>query len=195
MLGLFGVICAINVPNLLFRLAPTFNFDSKTNTSTIIEQECKSTKMILLVRNTVASLFRILLPVSLQFIFSFLLISNIFRVSRSVSVSRTLKREYRFAKIIVWLSLLLLMTETPLLIATLYFTVLSVNPSFPLDARTSHSLGIATLVYFCALTLSLYMFGSLFYVNLFVNKVFQNEIKLIIGFQGKSHKKICFKFF
>jgi hypothetical protein len=171
-LGLFAFICVINVPNLFFRL-------SITNSSSNIQ--CDSTPLINQLRNMVISIFRILLPLVLQIIFSSLLIYQLFKVRRSVMMNQSMEKEYRFARIILWLNLMFVITETPFLLTTFYFSVLGEIPLYPIDANASNALALMTVVYYASLVFSLYLFGSLFFVNLFTNKIFQKEIKIIFG--------------
>jgi len=177
-LGLFAFICVINVPNLFFRLSIT---NSSLTSSSYIQ--CDSTPLINQIRNTVISIFRIVLPLVLQVIFSILLIYKFFKVRRSVAPNQLIDKEYRFVRIILWLNLMFIITETPLLITTLYFTLKKEIPSYPIDANASYSIAIMTLVYYVTLVFSLYLFGSIFFVNLFTNNMFKTEIRRIIAFK------------
>jgi hypothetical protein len=171
-LGLFALICVINVPNIFFRL-------SFTNSSSTTEPkiQCGSTPLINLLRNMFISIFRILLPLVLQIVFSTLLIYKLFKVRRSVMANQSMDKEYRFARIILWLNLMFVITETPFLLTTFYFSLLGEIPVYPIDANASNALALMTVVYYGSLVFSLYLFGSLFFVNLFTNKIFQKEIK------------------
>jgi hypothetical protein len=72
-----------------------------------------------------------------------------------------------------------IITETPLLLTTFYFSLHREIPTYPIDANTTYSIAIMTLIYYFSLVFSLYLFGSIFFVNLFVNKIFQKEIQSI----------------
>jgi hypothetical protein len=69
--------------------------------------------------------------------------------------------------------LVYIITETPSLMMTFYFSVLGEIPSIKLAKMT--------VVYNASVLLSVYLFGSLFFVNIFSNKLFQKEIKIIFG--------------
>jgi hypothetical protein len=168
--GLFAFFCIINVPNLFFRLSIT------KSTSKI---QCDSTSLINQIRNMIISIFRIVLPLVLQIIFSILLIYKFFKVRRSVVRNQVMQKEYRFARIILWLNLMFIITEVPYLLTTIYFSILKVTPSYPIDANTSYTIAIMTLVHYVSLVFSLYLFGSIFFVNLFTNHLFQKEILTI----------------
>jgi len=175
-LGLFGFICLINVPNLFFRLSLADS--SSTSTPKV---QCDSTPLINQIRNIVISVFRIVLPLVLQILFSTLLIYKLFKVRRSVMMNQSMEKEYRFARVILWLNLMYIITETPLLLTTFYFSLLGEIPTYPIAAKTSNTLVIMTVVYNASVLLSVYLFGSLFFVNIFTNKIFQNEIKILFG--------------
>jgi hypothetical protein len=173
-LGLFAFFCIINVPNLFFRL-------SITNSSSFTPKvQCDSTPLINQIRNMIISIFRIVLPLVVQIIFSALLIYKLFKAKRVVMTNQSMQKEYRFARIILWLNLMFIITEAPFLLTTLYFSILKLIPTYPIDTNASDMIAIMTLVYYVSLTFSMYLFGSLFFVNLFTNKVFQREIFAMI---------------
>jgi len=125
--------------------------------------------------------FRIILPLTLQIIFSALLIYKLFKTRESVSAGsdRNMKKEYRFARIIIWLNICFIITQTPLMIAIIYFSVLGVRTVYPISETATNSLAISSLIFFIANVFSSYMFGSLFFINLFTNRIFKKEIRLI----------------
>jgi hypothetical protein len=175
-LGLFAFICVINVPNLFFRL-------SITNSSSSSYIQCDSTPLINQIRNTVISIFRIVLPLVLQVIFSILLIYKFFKARRTVITNQGMKKEYRFARIILWLNLMFIITETPYLLTTIYFALLKEIPSYPIDANTPYTIAIMTLALYVSIVFSLYLFGSIFFVNLFTNKIFKREVLKIFRYR------------
>jgi hypothetical protein len=109
------------------------------------------------------------------------LANKLFKAKRVVMTNQSMQKEYRFARIILWLNLMFIITEAPLMVTTFYFSLLKVIPTYPIDTSASNVIAIMTLVYFVTLVFSLYLFGSIFFVNLFVNKVFQREIFAMIG--------------
>ncbi len=167
------IICFINVPNLFFKIS----LDEQSNV------KCDSTPLINQIRNMIISIFRIILPIIFQIVFSSLLIYKLFKVRRNVNRNQSMEKEYKFARIILWLNLMFLITETPYLLTTLYFGLLGIVPKYPLDENTSYSLAIATLVFYLTLCFSLYLFGSIFFVNLLTNSLFKKEIKTIFGYR------------
>jgi flagellar biosynthesis protein FlhB len=87
-LGLFFIFCAINVPNLFFRISLDENSNLK----------CDSTPLINQIRNMIISLFRVILPIIFQIVFSALLIYKLFKVSRSVNRNQLTEKEYCVAR-------------------------------------------------------------------------------------------------
>jgi hypothetical protein len=180
LLTLFVTTLVINSPNFLLSLANVSAFDSQTN-QTQVSIVCTATSSILLTRNMIVIVFRIVLPLILQIIFSVLLIYKLFKTRESVAagIDRNMKKEYRFARIIIWLNICFIITQTPFMIATIYFSVLGVRAVYPISETASNSLAISSLVFFMTNVFSSYMFGSLFFVNLLTNRIFKNEVRLI----------------
>jgi len=173
MLGLFSVICLINVPNLFFRLS----LNAKSNL------ECMSTPLVFALRNLSAIFFRTVLPIILQIVFSSLLIYKLFKVRRSVVTNQSMVKEYKFARIILWLNLMIIITETPFLLMTVYISVFNVKPTVRLDKDSSSDFALTMVIYFVTQIFAMYMFGSLFFVNLFTNHLFRKEIRKMFSFK------------
>ena len=174
--GLLVLFCFVNVPNLYFSVST----DGKSNS------KCISTPLINQIRNLLIAILRIIVPTILQTIFSALIVYKLFKWKRGSSLNRidpAIEKEHRFSRVILWLNLMFIITELPFLITTLYFSVLGLVPTYPLDMNTPNDLAIWTLAYYVTLVFGLYLFGSLFFVNLLTNKLFQKEIKIILGFR------------
>jgi hypothetical protein len=155
--GLFVVMCIVNLPSIFFRLNSN--------------DECVATNLIVLMRNIFILLFRTFLPILFQKVFSALLIYKLFKVSRSVNRNQLTEKEYKSAKKIVWLVAIYLITETPYLLMTIYKRCIR-------HKRCIRAFAYQTLAYYCSLIFGSHLFGSLlFFVNLFTNKLFQREIK------------------
>jgi hypothetical protein len=181
-MGLFSVICLINVPNLFFRLSLNAKSD----------MECASTPLLVPIRNLTTIFFRTVLPIILQIVFSCLLLHKLFKVKRSVLTNQSsMVKEYKLARIILWLNLIFIITETPFLLMTTYISVSNVMPVVRLDADTSRDLALTMVIYFATLIFSMYMFGSLFFVNLFTNHLFRKEIRKMFGWRGSRVDADC----
>lgn len=185
-LALFVFICVINLPNFFFGLTNEYIIDIKTN-KTQVKIVCTATSSILLIRNMIVIAFRIVLPLILQMVFSVLLIYKLFktRVSVAASIDRDMKKEYRFARLIIWLNICFIITQTPLMISTIYFSVLGIRTVYPLSETASNSLAISSFVLFLTNILGGYLFGSLFFINLSTNRIFKKEIRLIFTYQRR----------
>jgi hypothetical protein len=181
-LGLLSVICLINVPNFFFRLS--------LNTKS--DLECMSTPLLFAIRNLTTIFFRTVLPISLQIVFSCLLLHKLFKVRRSVVTNHSsMIKEYKFARIILWLNLIFIITETPFLLMTVYISVFNVMPVARLNADSSRDLAITMVIYYATLICSMYMFGSLFFVNLFTNNLFRKEIRKMFGLRKSRVDSDC----
>ena len=132
-LGLFGILLVINIPNLLltlsslslYLLSSLTLYDPKSN-QTQVNVLCTATSSIIVLRNVAVIIFRIVLPLLLQMILSIRLIHKLFKTRKAVALvnlNRNMKKEQRFARIIVWLNVCFIITETPLMIATIYFGI------------------------------------------------------------------------
>jgi hypothetical protein len=179
-LALFVIILIINSPNFFLSLTFVPTYDSQTN-QTQVSLVCTATSSILLIRNMIVIVFRIVLLLVLQMVFSVLLIYKLFKTKRLViaGTDRDMKKEYRFARIIIWLNICFIVTQTPFMISTLYSSVLGIRTVYPLGETTSNSLALSSLLFFITNVLGGYLFGSLFFVNLFTNRIFKKEIRLI----------------
>jgi len=170
---LFAFISLVNIPNLFSYIV----LDADSNMT------CESSYFINLVRNLVVCVFRVILPTLLQAIFSVLLIFRFFKVRRTVVTNSngSMKKDYRFARIILWLNLIYFITEIPYCLTTLYFGIIGKTPTYPILANTSNELAVMSLVFYLSVVFGSYLFGSLFFVNFFTNKLFQREIRLMFG--------------
>ena len=176
-LVLFAILAILNVPNLFYKLVTITKYDYVTN-RTIEDKLCTSSDSLVFIRNLEITLFRIIIPIILQIIFSIILIYKLIKSARDVN--RSLKQEYRFAFIIVILNVLFIITEFPLMVTTLYLGVIGETPTYPMDTNISRNLAVVTLAFYITLTISTYMFLSLFFVNISFNKLYQKEIRNII---------------
>jgi hypothetical protein len=112
-IDILGSICI----HLLFKLSIT------NSSSPMLKIQCDSTPVINQIRNMIISIFRFVLPLASQIIISSLLIYKLFEIRRSVAPNQLMDKEYRFARIILWLNLMFIITELPLLITTFYFSL------------------------------------------------------------------------
>lgn len=171
LLALTAFICGINVPNLFLQVS--FDSDSKL--------QCMSSPTIYFIRNVLHSLFRVILPIILQIIFSSFLIYKLFKVRQNFNSNRDIKKDIKFARNILWLNLMFIITETPLMMTTIYFGAKGATPVYPVAFGSSHEIAVMNAVYFSTVALGSYLFWSIGLVNLFTNKLFKKEINTIVN--------------
>lgn len=182
LLNVFAFIALINVPNAFFRLK------TRNETKDTICSAPNST--IILIRNLEIGIFRVLLPLTLQIILSFLLIKKLFAIKRRVNPLGEMEREHKFTKIIVYLNVSNFLTEAPILVMSAYFGIIGGTAHYPIDLSVSKSFAKATLAYYISDLLGGYMFGLLFFVNVATNRLFQDQIKCIFGIgQGNDESR------
>jgi hypothetical protein len=175
LVGLFAFNLITNIPTLLFKV-----INDETN-QTVKYITCTSTSTVVLIDNINASTTRLFLPIILQIVLSIVLIIYLKKNKNKYNnnSSPVFKNEYRCAFTVVILNLIYIVTQIPFMILKIYFSILDIIPNYPLTAGISRSLAIGTLVYFCTMSLSLYMFCSLLFVNIFLNKQIRKEIRFI----------------
>ena len=140
LLGLFGFVMVINVPNLFYRVQ---TLGSQTN----VTKKCSPpNSTLVLVRNLEIGAFRVILPLSLQILFSFLLIKRLFATRQKANmIGGDMERQYRFTKIIVYLNVSILLTEMPILVMSAYFGFIGASFRYPIDAtKASKFVKVAT---------------------------------------------------
>jgi len=173
-LGLFIVISILNGANFLFYLKIQTTIDPTTNQTIITSKACTSNPQVVLIRDTISVTIRVMLPVIIDTILNIILIYKLFQSRRKVSqMTISSKKDYKFSFTIVMLNFAFLVFEMPTFIAAIYLNI--INNSQP----TLRSQAIALFAYNCSLVFAIYQFGSIFFINLFFNKIFQKEIKII----------------
>ena len=159
-LGLFAILCFINIPNLFNQV--------KTQTGTM-SKDCKSSRVISVLRDGITILSRFLLPITLQVIISGML----FKVRNRAKVSRSLNKEYKFAFTIIILNLVLIITEFPLIVSLIFVNIYGYNQTF--ISNTSIESAIASFAYICSYVFAAFIYVSLFFVNFLTNKIYRRE--------------------
>jgi hypothetical protein len=179
-LALFAIILVLNSPNFFFKLIDASSIDSQSN-QTQVSIVCTATSSILLARNTIVIVFRIVTPFILQMFFSVLLIYKLFKARQinTISTDRDMRKEYRFARIIIWLNICFIVTELPLMVTTIYLSVLGIRTVYPISETASNSFALSSLVFIITNIFSSFTFGSIFFINLSTNRIFRKEIRLI----------------
>ena len=92
-------------------------------------------------------------------------------------MSRSLRKEYKFAFTVIILNIVDFVTDMPFLISTIFINIYGYSQSYV--TTTSNEAAIASFAYVAAGVLSLFMYVLLFFVNLISNKLFRNEVRKI----------------
>ena len=151
-----------------------FTFFYLENTNQTIR--CKASQRVFFVAMLELALLRTLAPLLLQALLSGLLIWKLFRTRRNAK-TRRLKREYHFAFVILVLNVCFFVTELPIMIVNMVFAVRREAPTMPITPATSMYWASVNVARHFAQLFATYMYGSIFFVNLFFNKIFRKEIK------------------
>ena len=158
------VICCANVPSLFFRLDP------KTNV-------CSSTKLVVLLRDSIVVIVRFLAPLVLQLAMNTMLVRKLFKAKQNRSMSTRMRREYRFAFTTVVLNVVFIVTGMPMLVSMVFINIYGYDQTY-ISKRSSES-ALASFVYLCSVVFVSFFYVALFFVNFFTNKMFRRECKNI----------------
>ena len=176
-LAMFVIICILNVINVFFHIEDKSSpllFANETFNYTV----CTSNSLVNLLSATSAMITRIIVPLTLQVVMNAVLIYKLFKIKRSVNVSRSLVKEYKFAVTVVVINGTFVASEIPFLVMLTLITVYGYNQSFIMTGSPlSNQL---TLAYVCSYVFSAYTSISLFFINVFFNRYYKNEVKSIL---------------
>ena len=176
MVGMFITISTFSIPNLFFRLQYTSSFNSITNQTNPITITCTSSKSINLIRDLLSQIIRTVIPFILEIILNTILIYKLIKSKKGLNISRSLNKEYRFAFTTVMLNFAFIITQAPLFVWTVYIDILSQKSG--VDPRL---MALSNFLYLVFTLFASYLYGSIFFVNLLFNKLFQKEIRMIFG--------------
>ena len=180
-LGLFLLICVLNLPGFLFQLKSLTQIDKVTNQTTISFQ-CASTPLIMLIRDLIPIIFRNVLPLIIQLAISAMLILKLSKLKINVN-TLSLKREHKFTFTIVILNLIFIITDIMFIICFILLNIYGYNPTFV--STTSNESAIVSFVYLCILFGTVFaVFDLLFVVNLLTNRKFFKEARKMYWFKN-----------
>ena len=160
--SLFLVLCIINVPNFFFHLDPQIGM-------------CISVKSVILLRDSIAMIMRIIVPLFLQLVMNTILIYKVFKARKSLRMTRSEKNDNRLAFTVIILNLVLIVTELPFSVNVILINLYGYNQT--LISPTSKNASLASFAFVCSLVFSSFYYVSLFFVNLSTNKMFRREFK------------------
>ena len=161
---LFVAICLLNVPNLWLTVVRADN--SSTALCTSMQPN------LVLVRDLIAQCMRTVLPVLIEATLNAFLILKLLQSRRNLNVRRSLQRDYKFAFTITVLNAAFLVTHLPLVASTLYLNALNYQWA---NMDASLELKRAGFFYVISILITSYMLTSVFFVNLFCNRLFKIE--------------------
>ena len=177
-LALFFFLSAVNVPNLFVELS-TYSVEKLKTNQTITYTVCKSNNLVSSLRSFAQAIFRSLLPVILAIFFNIVLLKKLARNRDLLNENLKFRREFRFSYIIVFLNFFSIAALLPLLFIAIYFGIQGLAVTTNVSLNASKTEAIAQLIYFCIISFQSYMFCSLFFINLFIDKQFKREIRMI----------------
>jgi hypothetical protein len=171
------ILSAVNSPGLLFYLeTDTVVFNNLTNQTSFTIQ-CTSTPLISLIRDSISSLFRIVLPIVIQTVISCILIYKLSVLEINVT-TLSLKKEYRFTFTMVIINLLFIFSQLLLLMGLIFTNIYGYNQTY--ISTTSNESAVSSFFYTCAILCSTFINTNLlFFVNLITNFKFREEAKKI----------------
>ena len=164
------VLGVVNFPSLLF----TISYNQDTSKSV-----CTSTPQIALLRDLIAALFRVIIPLIFRLILDTFLIYRLFKVRRQIlnhTIDRSLRREYKFAFTTIVLNVVFIFTDVSQLISLLFINIYGYNQTY--ISTTSNASAIASFVFVCITLLALFMnCGLIFFINIITNNVYRKEVR------------------
>jgi hypothetical protein len=186
--ALMAIIFIVNVPNLLFHLDTQTFFNPLTNT-TIVYTSCTSDLRTILLRDIIASVTRVILPLVLEVIINTILISKLLKFTdyknnanlETTSLSMmSHEREYRFAQTIIILNVIYGVSNLISVITIVLINVYGYNQTY--ISTMSDESAIASFAYVCANIFAIFInFDLIFLVNVITNKKFREEADKLLN--------------
>ena len=171
------IICLANV-EIFFGAITSKTIIDRDENRTLSFQYCISLSQVGPISDVISQTMRTVLPVILEFLLNAILIYKLWRSRRrSANVNRSLNRDYKFAFLIVILNFLFLITQTPFMVVTIYACVINyISQTHDSIFISDYELIVTKYMSIITGVFSTYMFGSIFFVNLFFNRIFQMEL-------------------
>lgn len=181
------IFALIDISNLFYYLEIKYQF-SADSTSYKTIKHCTGTSLIMELSDIGAILLRTILPFMIMLILNILIIKRILKTRlRSTSVnyrvnncyslsSRTYKRQYQYTLTVIGMNGTFLLLNFPLafLIITKYVYLRYYQITY------LYNLDLFNLIFTIFYSISTLHYASLFFINIFCNNLFYNEIRMII---------------
>lgn len=189
--AVFVTISALNVPNLMFKVNKISNFN-KNNNKTETFLSCTANDKLVLARDLITIIIRIVIPFVLMIKLNGFLIYKIVKSRRRANhcSSKTQKKDYYFAVSIITLNILFLLTQTPLLICLILLNMFQYSVLY----GTSIEVAWANFFYTISLIVSSYNYAFTFLVNLKYNRLFRSEFMKLVCFLKRFYALKIIKF-
>ena len=172
-LGLFLILCGINFFGFFYHLETKTSFSPNTNENVTV---ILCTSIYGLERDLIHIIARAVVPLILQTCTNIILVYRFYRIKNMVTsaFSISLKREFRFAKTIIILNGIFIISDMLALGIHLAINVYGYNQTY--ISTMSNQSAIASFVFVCAFQFVIFMVCDvLFIVNLLSNKKFRME--------------------
>ena len=179
-------ISFVNIPNMFRELKNEKTLSDGNIYNSNSNKTCVSVGLFHIISNSETALFRSILPLLVISILNILNIKTIFRSKRDLNLD--LKREKRFAFVLVCLSILYLVFNLPLAciqITDIFYTDVFININ-------SKNLITIELIYDISRAWAFVYYGIGFFVNISFNRLFRKNFILLFK-NHKNHSKENFE--
>ncbi|CAF1040265.1 unnamed protein product [Brachionus calyciflorus] len=185
LLVMFVMIILVNVPSFFFQLYEIKSNSSISNT-TVVTQFCTASFEISTARETLAILWRIIIPFILMFVMNIFLIVKVKESKKKFSKNNN--QEFRFVFTVIVSTLIFLIILIPNLVLAVYSNYYRVNTSMPQRQTFSAFLFLLEITT-ANVYLVRYSFDIIF--QIIFNSVFRNHVfRIIANLFGLSKVRI-----
>jgi hypothetical protein len=139
---------------------------------------CTAPKIIQSLRDLLAALVRIILPIIFQTLFNCILIVKLFELKENRDLTQ--KKEKRLAFTIIIFNAIYILGELPLIVSSVLINIYGYNQTY--ISTSSNESAIASFAYVCFIAFALLTsFSLLPVVNFCTNKKYRKETKKMLG--------------
>ena len=176
-MALFALICIVNLPNIFFSLQTQTYFNPLTNT-TVMYTMCTSDTQTILIRDILAAVSRVVLPLVLEVIINTTLILKLIKF-KNLTTTISHYKEFRFAQTIIILNVFYGVSNLISVITIVFINIYGYNQTY--ISTTTDQSAIASFAYVCASIFGAFINCDLiFFVNMVTNKRFREEASQVL---------------
>jgi hypothetical protein len=147
---------------------------------------CSSSNTIMMIRDYIGLLIRIVLPLLFQTVFNVILIKKLFKFR--IHLNSSLKQEKRFAFTVMISNVIFFIGEIPFLITTVLINMYGYNQTY--ISTSSRESAIASFAYLTSIAFALVTsYSLLFFINFLTNKKYKQEVKKILSRMFKRRSR------